>query len=117
MEAELKEQAAAVDTGTGCRASVRRDNDNMPQITKAQIDLMVRRPRRISCAWRRFSSPLQSAARRNGLGVRSHHGLSHQSGDPKVDVDLTKINHWFCEITRISRQAPGGSGAGRRQPA
>ncbi|HLX63708.1 MAG TPA: DUF1552 domain-containing protein [Planctomycetota bacterium] len=119
METELKEQAAAAGHPVPTvEPGVRRDNDNMPQITKAQIDLMVNA---FAADFMRVAS-LQftnsvGGARMKWLGVNEgHHALSHQSGDAKVDVDLTKINHWFCEqlaylAKRLSETPePGGEG-------
>lgn len=119
MEQELKEQeAAAGHKVPPIEPGVRKDNDNMPQLSKVQIDLMVNA---FAADFMRVASIQYTnsvgGARMKWLGVtEGHHGLSHQCGDAKVDVDLTKINKWFCEqlaylCKRLSETPePGGEG-------
>ena len=121
MEVELKEaeSAKAGHAVPAIEPGVRKDNDNIPQISKVQIDLMVNA---FAADFTRVAS-LQytnsvGQARMKWLGVTElHHTLSHNQGDPKVDADLTKINHWFCEqlaymAKRLAETPePGGEGS------
>src|SRR3954452_13370305 len=98
MEQEVKETKAA-----GGRAvpvlepGVRKDNDNIPQISKTQIDLMVNA---FAADFMRVAS-LQytnsvGGARFKWLGVtEGHHTLSHEGNDKQpAQEKLTKINKW-----------------------
>ncbi len=119
MEAELKEQAAAARHPVpAVEPRVRKDNDNIPQITKTQIDLMINAFAAdfMRVASIQFTNSV-GGARMKWLGVtEGHHALSHLAGDPKVDADLTKINHWYCEqlaymAKRLAETPePGGEG-------
>jgi hypothetical protein len=78
---------------------VREDNDNMPAITKMQIDLMVNS---FQADFNRIAS-LQftnsvGGARMRWLDIEEgHHSLSHEpDSDAAVQAKLTKINKWFC---------------------
>lgn len=119
MEIELKEaQASAGHRVPTIEPGVRKDNDNMPQISKAQIDLMVNA---FQADFTRVAS-LQytnsvGGARMKWLGINEgHHAISHNSGDPVADKDLTKINHWFCQqVAYLAKRLaetpePGGEG-------
>lgn len=119
MEVELKEAQSSVGHPVPVvEPGVRRDNDFIPQISKAQIDLMVNA---FAADFTRVAS-LQytnsvGGARMTWLGVtEGHHSLSHNSGDPKVDAELTKINHWFAEqVAYLAKKLqdtpePGGTG-------
>lgn len=120
MELELKEQElAAGHKVPAIEPGVRKDNDNMPQISKTQIDLMVNA---FAADFMRVASIQYTnsvgGARMKWLGVNEgHHALSHNSGDPKVDVDLTKINVWFCQqLAYLAKRLaetpePGGEGS------
>lgn len=79
---------------------VRRDNDNIPKISKLQIDLMV-------SAFLADSSRVATLqytnsvgqARFSWLGIgEGQHDLSHEPDSNKEAQDkLTKINKWYCE--------------------
>ncbi len=121
MEKELKEQKAAtaghavpkLDPG------VRRDNDNMPKISKLQIDLIVNG---FAADFNRVASIQYTnsvgMARMKWLGVEEgHHTLSHEPhSNEKAQEHLTKINKWFAEqlaylAKRLSETPePGGNG-------
>jgi hypothetical protein len=79
---------------------VKEENDNIPRISKLQIDLLVNS---FAADFARVAT-LQytnsvGQARMRWLGVNEgHHDLSHK---PDSDVDaqgkLTRINQWYCE--------------------
>jgi hypothetical protein len=121
MEKELKEaKAAAGHPVPVIEPGVRRDNENMPKISKTQIDLMVNS---FSADFARVAT-LQytnsvGGARMKWLGVsEGHHELSHEpDSNEKAQEKLTKINKWFCEqmaylAKRLAETPePGGSGS------
>lgn len=79
---------------------VRRDNDNMPQISKMQIDLMVSA---FAADFNRIAT-LQytnsvGGAKMRWIGVEEgHHALSHEPfSNEDANEKLTKINNWFCQ--------------------
>lgn len=122
MEKELKEQKAAtaghavpkLDPG------VRRDNDNMPKISKLQIDLIVNS---FAADFNRVASIQYTnsvgMARMKWLGVEEgHHTLSHEpDSNEKAQEHLTKINKWFAEqLAYLAKRLaetpePGGTGS------
>lgn len=103
MEQELLEVSA--DTGRDhpvpdLDLSVRESNDNLPKISKLQIDLMlssfVADFTRISTL--QFTNSV-GQARMRWLDIEeSHHELSHEPDDNADAVEkLIKINQWYCE--------------------
>jgi len=120
MEQELK--ATKVDLGhkvPELDPGVKEVNDNLPKISKMQIDLMVNA---FSADFARIAT-LQftnsvGGARMRWLGVdEGHHELSHEpDSNTKAMEKLTKINKWFCEqmaylAKRLSETPePGGKG-------
>jgi hypothetical protein len=120
MEKELKEaKLAAGHPVPVIEPGVRKDNDNMPKISKAQIDLMVNS---FSADFARVAT-LQftnsvGGARMKWLDVaEGHHELSHEPDtNEKAQEKLTKINKWFCEqLAYLAKRLaetpePGGSG-------
>ena len=81
-------------------AGVKSDNDNMPRLSKLQIDLMVNS---FAADFARIAT-LQytnsvGQARMKWLGVEEgHHDLSHhEDKQEESQVKLTKINKWYCE--------------------
>ncbi len=121
MEAELRAAAEAranhrvpvLDPG------VKEENDNIPQISRMQIDLMVNSFVNdfARIATLQYTNSVGGAKMR-WLGVdQGHHELSHEP-DSKADAQekLTKINHWFCEqLAYLARRLaetpePGGPG-------
>lgn len=101
-------------------AGVRRDNDNMPQLSKMQIDLMVNA---FAADFNRIAT-LQytnsvGGAKMRWIGIdEGHHALSHEpnSNDDAMDK-LTRINQWFCEqVAYLAKRLdetpePGGEGS------
>ena len=98
---------------------VKKDNDNIPKISKLQIDLMVNS---FAADFNRIAT-LQytnsvGQAKMRWLGIdEPHHELSHEPDkNEKAQEKLTKINKWFCEqiaylAKRLSETPePGGSG-------
>ena len=79
---------------------VRRENDNIPKISKLQIDLLV--SSFIGDATRvatfQFTNSVGDA-RFTWLGIpEGQHGLSHEPDSNKAAQDkLTRINEWYCE--------------------
>src|SRR5579884_402361 len=122
MEQELKSGA---DENVGHAVpkldpGVREENDNIPRISKMQIDLMVNS---FAADFARVAS-LQftnsvGQARMRWLKINEgHHELSHHPDSDKDAVDkLTRINKWFCEqmaylAKRLAETPePGGDGS------
>jgi hypothetical protein len=80
--------------------SVKRENDNIPRLSKMQIDLMVNSFAAdfARVATLQFTNSVGQAKMR-WLGVEEgHHELSHLPDDDAKGQDkLTRINKWFCE--------------------
>ncbi len=99
---------------------VKTENDNMPRITKMQIELMVNS---FAADFSRIAT-LQftnsvGQAKMHWLRVdEGHHELSHHD-DSKTESQekLTKINRWYCEqMAYLAKRLdetpePGGSGS------
>jgi hypothetical protein len=122
MEKDLKEakEASQNHPVPKLEPGVRRDNDNIPKISKAQIDLMVNA---FAADFTRVAS-LQitnsvGGARMKWLDItEGHHDLSHEDDkNEKAQEKLTKINKWYCEqlaymAKRLSETPePGGTGS------
>ncbi len=121
MEKNLKEtKAAANHPVPQLEPGVRRDNDNIPKISKAQIDLMVNS---FAADFTRVAS-LQytnsvGMARMRWLGIEEgHHSLSHEpDNNEKAQEQLIKINKWFTEqLAYLAKRLaetpePGGTGS------
>jgi len=122
MERELKEagsltvEHAVPDLEPG----VKEENDNIPKISRMQIDLMVRS---FAADFARVAT-LQytnsvGGARMRWIGVNEgHHELSHHpDNDEKSQDKLTRINKWYCEQVAYLAQRlaetpePGGGGS------
>jgi hypothetical protein len=99
---------------------VTEENDNLPKISKMQIELMVKS---FSADFARVAT-LQytnsvGQARMHWLGIsETHHELSHKpDSDARSQDKLTRINKWFCEqLAYLARRLaetpePGGSGS------
>ncbi|HLO98150.1 MAG TPA: DUF1552 domain-containing protein, partial [Fimbriimonas sp.] len=98
---------------------VRRDNDNIPKISKLQIDLMV-------SAFLADSSRIATLQYTNSVGqarftwlgiTEGQHDLSHEpDSNAAAQEKLTKINKWYAEqmaylLKRLSEtKEPDGSG-------
>jgi hypothetical protein len=122
MESELRENQK-LDVGHAVpvlEPGVRKDNDNIPRISKLQIDLLVNS---FAADFTRIAT-LQytnsvGQARMRWLGINEgQHDLSHK---PDKDADaqekLTRINKWYCEQMAYLAQRlaetpePGGGGS------
>jgi hypothetical protein len=113
-ETGANHQVPALDPG------VKEENDNIPRISRMQIDLMVNS---FASDFARIAT-LQytnsvGGAKMRWLGVdEGHHELSHEP-DTKEEAQqkLTKINRWFCEelaylAWRLAQTPePGGPGS------
>jgi len=99
---------------------VREDNDNMPQISKMQIELLVNS---FAADFARVATfqitNSVGGARMRWLGIdEGHHELSHHE-DSKTESQekLIKINQWYCEqLAYLAKRLaetpePGGSGS------
>ncbi len=79
---------------------IRRDNDNIPKISKLQIDLMVSAFIADSAriATLQYTNSV-GQARFTWLGIKEgQHDLSHEpDANKEAQEKLTKINHWYCE--------------------
>ena len=122
MEQELKatQDQAADQPVPDLEAGVKRDNDNMPKISKMQIELMVNS---FAADFARVAT-LQytnsvGGAKMHWLGIdEGHHELSHEPDtNAKAQEKLTKINKWFCEqLAYLAKRLaetpePGGPGS------
>ncbi|APW59302.1 DUF1552 domain-containing protein [Paludisphaera borealis] len=123
MEQELKSEPVA---GAGASHAVpeieqgiKEENDNIPKISKTQIELMVQS---FSADFARVAT-LQytnsvGGAKMHWIGVNEgHHELSHNPDSDKASVEkLTKINKWFCEqlayLTKRLAETPEPGGPG-----
>jgi hypothetical protein len=122
LEQELS-ASANVDMGHAVpelEPGVREDNDNMPQISKMNIDMLVSSFANdfARVATMQYTNSV-GGARMRWLGVdEGHHELSHHE-DSKTESQekLTKINKWYCEqlaylAKRLSETPePGGEGS------
>jgi hypothetical protein len=99
---------------------IKRENDNMPQVSKMQIDLLVNSFTAdfARVATLQFTNSV-GQARMRWLGVNeSHHELSHKRDDDRVSQEyLTRINRWYCGqlaylVKRLAETPePGGGGS------
>src|SRR5262249_3839521 len=122
MEQELK---AAKSQGVGdavpkLEQGVKKENDNIPRISKMQIDLMVNS---FAADFARVAT-LQitnsvGQAKMHWLKVsEGHHELSHKPDSDRESQDkLTRINQWYCsQLAYLARRLaetpePGGGGS------
>lgn len=121
MEQELKDaKNLAAHPVPEVEPGVRRDNNNIPKISKMQIDLMVNS---FAADFARVAT-LQytnsvGQARMRWLGIEEgQHELSHlPDSDAKAQDKLTRINKWYCEqmaylAKRLAETPePGGQGS------
>jgi hypothetical protein len=99
---------------------VKEDNDNIPRISKMQIDLMVNSfvADFARVATLQYTNSV-GGARMRWLGVsEGHHELSHHpDSNEKSQESLRKINTWYCEqmaylVQRLAETPePGGEGS------
>jgi hypothetical protein len=123
MEQELKasgDDKALAHPVPELEPGVREDNDNIPKISRQQIDLMVNSFANdfARVATLQYTNSV-GGARMRWLGVdEGHHELSHEPDSNKdVREKLIKINTWFCEqLAYLARRLdetpePGGAGS------
>ena len=124
MEQELK-STSGQDVGHAVpelEPGVKEENDNIPRISKMQIDLMVNSFAAdfARVATLQFTNSV-GGARMRWLGVdEGHHELSHNpDSDEKSQDKLTRINKWYCEqLAYLATPAGRDPRAGRRgEPA
>ena len=99
---------------------IKEENDNMPRISKLQIDLLVNSFVQdfTRVATLQYTNSVGGAKMR-WIGVEEgHHDLSHKpDNDEDSQTKLTKINKWFCEQLAYlvkcldETPEPGGSGS------
>lgn len=121
MEQQLKESASRKDgpPAPALEPGVKDENDNVPRLSKMQIDLLVHSLAAdfARVATLQFTNSV-GGARMRWLGVdEGHHELSHKPDkDEASQKKLTKINRWFAEqlaylARRLSEtKEPGGDG-------
>lgn len=122
MEQELR-SASDVEVGHAVpelEPGVKEENDNIPQISKMQIELMVNS---FVADFSRIATfqitNSVGGARMKWLGIEEgHHELSHEPDSNETAVDkLVRINKWYCEqvaylAKRLSETPePGGQGS------
>lgn len=122
MEQELKADASP-EIGHAVpqlEPGVKEDDDNIPRLSKLQIELMVNS---FAADFARVATLQYTCSvgnsRMKWLGVdEGHHQLSHEPDSNKdARAKLTKINHWYCEQLAYLAQRlaetpePGGSGS------
>jgi hypothetical protein len=121
MEQELQTSTADLDHAVPeIEPGVKEDNDNMPRISKMQIELMVNS---FAADFARVAT-LQytnsvGQARMRWVGVdESHHEMSHEpDSNEAVQEKLVKVNVWFCEqLAYLAKRLaetpePGGQGS------
>lgn len=121
MELDLKANARAADHPVPqVEPGVRRDNDNLPRLSKMQIELMVNSfvADFTRIATYQITNSVGQAKMR-WLGIdEGHHELSHEpDSNAKAMEKLTKINKWYCEqVALLARRLsetpePGGQGS------
>ncbi|HWB09796.1 MAG TPA: DUF1552 domain-containing protein [Pirellulales bacterium] len=122
MEQDLRSEPVGdvADTPPHWEAGMKQTNDNMPALSRMQIDLIVRG---FAADFMRVAS-LQYAYSASDtvmswLNIEGrHHDISHKPDeDQKAQQQLTHINHWFCEqvaylASRLAETPePGGEGS------
>lgn len=122
MEQELHTASAskAVHAVPVLEPGVHRDNDNMPTLSKLQIDMIVNS---FSADFARVAT-LQytnsvGEARMRWLKIdEGQHGLSHEpDNNADAQAKLTRINAWYCsQLAYLAKRLaetpePGGSGS------
>lgn len=122
MESELQHagdltlQHAVPELDTG----VKTENDNMPTITRMQVELLVNSLANDFARVATFQiTNSVGQAKMRWIGIdEGHHELSHEPDSNEVAVDkLTRINTWYCEqVAYLAKRLaetpePGGNGS------
>jgi hypothetical protein len=121
MERELSAPDTTLDHAVPeLEPGVKEENDNMPRLSKMQIDLMVNSFAAdfARIATLQFTNSV-GGARMRWLDVEEgHHELSHEpDSNEKAQDKLTRINKWYCEQLAYLAQRlaetpePGGEGS------
>jgi hypothetical protein len=122
MEQDLK-SGSEVEIGHAVpelEPGVREENDNIPKISRMQIELMVDSFKNdfARIATLQITNSV-GGARMKWIGIdEGHHELSHEPDSNEKAVDkLTRINRWYCEQVAYLAQRlaetpePGGPGS------
>ncbi|MFO0902760.1 MAG: DUF1552 domain-containing protein [Pirellulales bacterium] len=124
-EMELELRAGGGETAVGHAApelepGVKDENDNMPRLSKMQIDLLVHALANdfARVATFQYTNSVGQAKMR-WLGIEEgHHELSHNPDSDEASQDkLTRINKWYCEqVAYLAKRLaetpePGGVGS------
>jgi Protein of unknown function (DUF1552) len=122
---ELEQELRAGDQNVGhavpeLEPGVKAENDNMPRISKMQIELMVNSFAGdfARIATLQFTNSV-GQAKMHWLGIQEgHHELSHHEDTKTESQDkLTRINKWYCEqMAYLAKRLdetpePGGNGS------
>jgi hypothetical protein len=123
FEQELRSDGGATaDVGHAVpqlEAGIKQENDNMPRISRMQIDLLVSS---LAADFARVATfqitNSVGGAQMHWLGIdEGHHHISHEPDTNKDAVDkLTRINRWYCEqVAFLAKRLaetpePGGGG-------
>jgi len=123
LQAELIVEASQTETGHAVPelpANMQVVNDNMPQITRMQMDLLVNS---FAADFARIATfqitNSVGQPRMRWLDIQEgHHGLSHEPDTNKAAYEkLIKINTWYCEqVAYLAKRLdetpePGGEGS------
>lgn len=121
MEQELKDASKVkMHDVPELEQGIKEDNDNMPTLSKMNIELMVNSFANdfSRIATLQYTNSVGGAKMR-WIGVEEgHHSLSHSPDNKTEDMEkLTKINKWFCgELAYLAKRLsetpePGGQGS------
>ena len=122
MERELEEAAKETSARPmpALPPGVKDDNENIPKLSRMQIDLMVEsfKADLARVATLQYTNSV-GQAKMKWIGVdEGHHELSHKDDkDAPAQEKLTKINRWFCgEIAHLAKRLadtpePGAAGS------
>lgn len=121
MEQQLRQSTEEVGHAVPqLESGIERQNDNMPRLTKMQLDLLVHALQSdfARVATFQFTNSV-GQARMRWLDIQEgHHELSHEPDNNEVAQDkLTRINRWYCEqigyfVQRLAETPePGGEGS------
>lgn len=121
MEKQLRETRTEIDQSwtPELEPGVRNINDNLPKLSRMQIELLVNslRSDMTRVATLQYTNSV-GQARMRWLDIEEgHHDLSHEpDSNAQAQEKLTKINRWYCEelaylVQRLQETPePGGEG-------
>jgi hypothetical protein len=100
LEQELKSAGPLTHAVPQLEQGIKEENDNIPQISKLQIELMVNSFQAdfARVATLQYTNSV-GGARHRWQGIdQGHHEMSHEpDSNEKVQANLTKVNQWYCE--------------------